>query len=318
VDGRFVLQQVPPGDYYVLAQAAGYLLPVGSPEDGDVSKHFDELMRDVTVVHVTGDGIAQANITLHRGGVIAGRVTFDDGLPAAKVSISLMRKDARMHYENWPAPFFTMMSIQERNRGVTDDDGYFRIAGIAPGKYVLNTDIPLSYGQRNVGTAMKWSGFGILASTLSVYYPNAFRRSGAKTLEIDGAERLMEADIFVDLKGLRTIRGRVHVEDGTHVPDRGYVVLTDSEEKTYSRRSLIAPDGTYEFDLVPAGTYTLMVEDAADVADPVNAYNLADPNLKVTKRYEADEYDVIVGAQDVTVEDVLLDEEKPDDTVKPQ
>lgn len=69
----------------------------------------------------------------------------------------------------------------------------------------------------------------------------------------------------------------------------------------------IKADGSYEIDMVPPGTYVLRVEDAADVNDPANAYDMQDKNLKVTKEYDADEYEVMVVDKDVVMEDVLLE-----------
>jgi len=314
LDGKFVVQQVLPGDYYVVANAAGYVVPLGTTTDGKITQHVDEVMRDVPLVHVAPDGIAQANITLHRGGVIAGRVTFDDGSPAAKVTVRLRASGVPEHYEAWPGIFYAALALYQVNQTMTDDEGRYRIAGIAPGKYDIGANLIISYPARQIGDARQTRPLGIPGTILQIYFPNKFRRSDAKVVEIAGAEQMLDTDIQIDLRSLHTVKGNVHTRDGNHVPDRAQVRLADAQDESWDQVVVVHPDGSYEFNLVPQGTYTLRVQLAADTSDPFRAFAMNDASVKVLRTYGADDMDVIVTERDVVAPDILLevDEDSPE------
>jgi hypothetical protein len=313
LDGKFVVQQVLPGDYYVVATAAGYVVPLGTTTDGKITQHVDEVMRDVPLVHVAAEAIAQANITLHRGAVIAGRVTFDDGSPAAKVYVSLMDSGVAEHYEAWPGIFYTALALYQRNQTVTDDEGRYRFAGVAPGKYDIRAKLVISFPARQIGDASQTRPLGIPGTLLPVYFPDKFRRGETKAIKIAGVEQMLDADIQIDLRSLHTVKGNVHTKDGNHVPDRAQVRLADAQDESWNQVAVVHPDGSYEFSLVPPGTYTLRVQLAADTSDPFRAFAMNDATVKELKTYSADDIDVIVSERDVVAPDILLevDEDSP-------
>ena len=95
VDGHFEIDALTPGDYYVIAWAKGYVLPIGRlvsakpPTDEEVAKLVDGLMRDVPIVHISAAGTEHTAVTMQRGGVVVGRVTYDDGSPVAGANVQV-------------------------------------------------------------------------------------------------------------------------------------------------------------------------------------------------------------------------------------
>src|SRR5215469_17626414 len=81
MDGNFTVQ-AEPGDYYVTASAIGYASPVAEAAARMRSgASTADLLATLPQIHVAEAGGGTANITLDRGGVIAGKLQWDDGTP---------------------------------------------------------------------------------------------------------------------------------------------------------------------------------------------------------------------------------------------
>jgi hypothetical protein len=84
VDGAFTATGVPPGDYYVIASAPGYI-PERSRLQAAIAAGADPdtLLAAIPVVHVSADATSTVNLSLERGAGISGRLQWEDGSPAA-------------------------------------------------------------------------------------------------------------------------------------------------------------------------------------------------------------------------------------------
>lgn len=99
LDGSFVIQAVPPGLYYVIAERDGYVSPLTIFTRDDLNHPDEAMMRKIsrymTPISVAAGRMTQAQVNLVRGATIAGSVHFEDGAPAAGVSMAVLQRDAK-------------------------------------------------------------------------------------------------------------------------------------------------------------------------------------------------------------------------------
>lgn len=115
-EGYFKLQGLDAGLYRVSANLPGYVFQPGDPDFNSPNAFYRP-----------GDSVS---LTLVKGGVIAGIVSNVEGQPVVNVSVRAMRvRDAE------GARLRTIGFAQPR---LTDDRGYYRIYGLAPGTYVVS------------------------------------------------------------------------------------------------------------------------------------------------------------------------------------
>ena len=325
LDGAYTARDVPAGDYYLIGKLPGYVVPFIQPDSEKDLLDLDKFMAAIPLVRVTANQVSSVNLTLHRGGVIAGRVRYDDGSPVEGMWV-------RAHSAKYKEPSQLLMyqplvqvAMSDYRSGtddpssLTDDDGRFRIAGLPPGKYVVSTTIRTEDGSRMthaVGSgSFSGSGTGNQQAVVTVYQPSEFLQSKARVFEIKDDERASDADIEVNLNGMHTVTGSVLAKEDRHVPSQAYAILTPEGEDHVSeshRRAQVDPDGSFHFDFIPPGTYTLTAGGAdLDMTPPAPEVQEWQP--KVLHRFKYVELKIIVGDHDVTVDQILLVESKSKD-----
>ena len=312
LDGSFTIHDLQPGEYYAIAHARGYVIPLVaddnlSKEDAyrsnpDLSKAF----ANFPVVHVVADRTANVELTMQRGGVIAGHALFDDGTPVSGMFIEVSREDGKDPAKQYLGGVFYSVNIED-DRVLTDDEGHYRVTALAPGKYIVSMLIWPEMNERTVGTSQTWgaAGGGIRQS-FTVYSPGGFRKSEAKTVEIKRDERREDTDIEVKLGGLRTVRGRLLGGEDHHPINHGTASLKDGTD--FEQLAAVLPDGTFHFNYVPEGTYELSVRDAADAKMSEDMRHWEEP----IHMYDNAKQTVIVAEHDVVVDDIQLPDKKTD------
>ncbi|HTF70807.1 MAG TPA: carboxypeptidase-like regulatory domain-containing protein [Edaphobacter sp.] len=191
LDGAYAIRNVPPGDYLVIARMEGYIVPVQDLTYGDgVDEPFAKMRSEIPVAHVAADETVQVDLTLHRGGVISGRVRFEDATPVVGAVVRVEpAQDVKLNSDATSAPLTEV--VGRRYQGTTDDEGQYRIAGLESGKYRVFTMIPLeretwitSYGGLNSQQFSKNSpGSSGKAKELVVYQPKTFRPTEATVFD---------------------------------------------------------------------------------------------------------------------------------------
>jgi len=122
-DGNYEFKQVTPGRYRLFASRNGYARQGYGQKPGSQGDLAGATPLDVR----SGEILDNINLSLLRGGAIEGRVLDQDGEPAARVSVNLMRS----RYVQG------RRVLQPAGSDQTDDRGQFRIYDIPPGNYVL-------------------------------------------------------------------------------------------------------------------------------------------------------------------------------------
>ena len=117
-NGRFILRNVPPGEYIVVTNRQGYL------RESDA---------DIRVTVAPKASIRDVNVRMIVAGTISGRVVDANGLPLAEALVTALQPG----YLNTG-----QRQLQQRTGNSSDDRGEFRIRGLRPGTYYLRADMP--------------------------------------------------------------------------------------------------------------------------------------------------------------------------------
>jgi hypothetical protein len=260
LDGAYVIPNVLPGTYYVIAAKLGYASPLAGIDPDDYDSAPEEAKKsmaaELTPVVVTANRASTADIVLNKGAVIAGTVRFDDGESYSGAVVSLLRKDEA---GKW-ADFTTLEGLT--NGAHTDDQGNFRLTGLPAGDYLLRTTLELEAGAVNSPGAdptldrnYRWD----------IYFGDGVRPRDAKTITLKDGEQSNGNEIEIRLAKLHSITGTIlNVETGVPI-NRGDVYLHNADDDSICTSTYIGANGQFHFPYVAEGEYTLDVRNAADV-----------------------------------------------------
>ncbi len=265
VDGTFTVTDVAPGDYYVTASALGYVLErsllIAAVANGADPAQF---LAGLPRVHVDAGGMSSVNVSLQRGGTVEGRVVWEDGSPAAGLSILAVDPAAPTGVRM----FQLLQSLPQGGFGLsttTDDRGEFRISGLPSSDYQLQAVL-------QVGGQVVFGGGrgGGVNSSLRVYAPGVFRKSAAKSYSVRAGEERTDVRLVIDLRSLRSVSGHVNSSDAGQSVASGRVTLTDAADPSLVLRGTVVADGSFSVRYVPPGNYVLAISGASTNAQAGN------------------------------------------------
>jgi len=282
LDGRYTADHLGPGEYAVMAFFPGYLSPMagvvsGPMNDSDPKKMRELLAKNGTVV-VKGTETETFDVTLTRGAAISGRVLYADGSPAAQVVIDVEDTNAKSDPKVSPgdsidvdALMRTMFTHQSLG---TNDQGRFRITGLAAGTYRVSA-------VQSVGGSMgpeMGDGFGEMlggvsdSGALHFYSGDTIHKTAAKKYELRSGDEVADIDITIPETLFHRVSGSVHAMNGEAI-GMATLRLTDAADETLVFSSKLRQDGTFEFPTVPPGTYMLS-------STEVKTFRVASPREK--------------------------------------
>src|SRR5262249_39664370 len=122
--GHFVIAGVPAGIYHFRASKVGYVEQSYRPNGGDGSTQLLALE--------PGEKLDKVLFRLNRAGVISGRITDENGEPAADVLVEALVPTNAMTFG--PGSRFPMDRAQY---AVTNDLGEYRLFDLPPGRYFV-------------------------------------------------------------------------------------------------------------------------------------------------------------------------------------
>jgi len=278
LDGSYTIAEVPPGDYFAIAKLPGYVVPVETPASEKEAHDIDKL----TVQSAAAEG------------------PWELGVGYSPLEMALQ---SRMNaIDGGSGRGFS---------GVSDDEGCYRIAGLPPGKYLVSAMVHTGGGYRMVserGGIVGRPVNGVGDAVMTVYVPGAVHKTDATVFAIRGDERIADADIELNLSGLHSVRGRVLAKEDRHVPNNVSIELGVDGDKEQPLFTSVDTDGSFHFDDVPQGTYSLQVH-AFDFERPEPSGKEPDDEgrrPKMLHRYAVVKMPVIVAEHDVTMDDFLL------------
>jgi hypothetical protein len=268
-DGSFRMTGVSPGDYYADVMMPGYVQPLRGMRDlqNMAAADRDRISAQLTRVSVAANQAANVQVMIYRGATISGTVSFDDGTPAAGVSIQAFVLASTSTGTQTTGP--TQQSIA--GFGQTDDRGQFRVTGLADGTYVVSA---------------------APHSIFPIYYGNTIERSKAKKFDVHAGDEVPGTDIQVPAAGMHSVSGVVVSQQDGHALPRASVQLKLSSGDTGTISATTGSDGTFTFTAVPDGKFTVELSNAYDPSTRIG-YTSASQPLEVNG---TDVSDLVVNA----------------------
>jgi len=246
-DGRFEVDNIPPGSHLVSAVMAGYMLgTAGQRHPADVP----------TLVEFQSRSVRNVEIRLTPLGIISGTVVDEKGQPVAGAEIVVSRVHSREGCRGC--------------RAVTDAGGRYRLTGLRDGRYRVVAFAPPT-GTTAAGDAAapvrpapirsQAAGVAPPARPLT-YYPGTELPAQAATVAV-AAGTQVDASFALVRSTLTRIAGTILDSRGN--PVRDYLVMLDGPpaqpQSLLPRYIEVGADGRFELKDVAPGDYTLLVRD---------------------------------------------------------
>lgn len=324
-DGTYTFTDIKPGTYYLHATAKGYIDPLEQFTPDELASTDPATRKRIaavaTIVTVSGNNGVHADLRLERGASISGRVLYDDGTPAVGFTVRTVH-DAP---DDPNSPFAAMgldasdMDLSHlQEASITDDTGYYRIAGLATGSYVVQARLATTPPGRSspstsagIGASAGGNAFvAMLGLKLTVYSGNALRRSEAKPITVRQGQNLADTDLTLPLHSMHALGGTVRAKSDGHPVMGGSIALTaqtadGKDDLSFHQVAAIRHDGTFQFDYIPGpASYTLKVTGAIDTAPgttaPKKIFGQTISDEKTTHKYGPATASAALGDSDLT------------------
>jgi len=289
LDGSFKFTGVTPGDYYVIAQLAGYLSPdlefAGDEWNHPTDETEHRMAKLLTQVTVTANASSRVDVWLAKGATISGTVRFEDGMPLFNSEVVLLRHDPKGKANDFYQVPMAAGTVH------TDDQGGYRYVGLPEGEYELYAKLSINepppdpaWLQGRVVSINDLVGNAQWSET-KIYLDDGFRQVDARSLKLVSGESSSGNDIEIRLSKLHSVSGTVvDAETGSAVNSAAVRMLwiADGPDSSATQIDMmnVGEDGSFHFGLVPEGTYMLTVTRAkaithqpALVPPPPNAAN---------------------------------------------
>jgi hypothetical protein len=278
-DGTYSVGHLVAGDYTVIALLPGYLSPLDDIQLND-SLNIDRVQnREVFmrngVVSVRDNETAHMDVTIKRGGILSGRVTYSDGAPATQTMIFIEDVNAKPKPRTSPNPngdqetsdaplidaggFFRSFMLHQ-NQG-TNDQGDFRISGIKPGTYRVSAVLPPTDLNANAEGLDVIFDLPSSSGSLRIYSGDTLHKNAAKTYDLRLGDDISGIDITIPAYIFHRVQGQLSTLDGRPI-FAGALTLTNPSDDSFVFHTVPAHDGTFLFPEVPSGTYNLAVTGA--------------------------------------------------------
>jgi len=261
LDGSFLIEKLPPGNYYVIASAPGYLSPLDMVADTQEqlrnpdSIEKEKYEKTIPRVSVQGNLTSQIDVLLERGAAVSGTVRYDDGSPATGLAAKLLVKQK----EKWV--LFHNGSWNNVSEIRTDDRGNYRIANLPAREYLLQVDLRLEgKTHSNVHPDVVFDvHYGDDPSySIPIYTGSHFFAKDAKPFSLSQGEERTGEDLQIPLAQLHRVSGNLVAAKDGHVINSGEVELVTAADRTHVESfTLTISASTFDFSFVPEGDYVL-------------------------------------------------------------
>jgi hypothetical protein len=242
-EGRFVFEKLEAGTYYLRAEKTGFL---EQEYDSASARGFGT---PLTVA--PGQELKDLVFKLTPQGVITGKVLDDEGEPVgAHAMVSVLRLTA------------LRAKAQMISGEVTNDLGEFRIANLAPGRYVIS--VGFIEGSRVDSRPKKDEPEEALVQT---FYSSAPDLAGAVPVEIKAGQEVTGIDIMLRKARVYRVLGNVTGLAAGQAAQRMSVVLAGRKREPGTSpmaNGRIKADGSFEIENVQPGAYELMLYQDGD------------------------------------------------------
>jgi hypothetical protein len=195
-DGGYRIDDVEPGQYHLEALRPGYVRqPYGGTDEG-------WSWQGIPITVAPDRALGAFDFVLRPQAVITGRVVDPDGDPLDNVRVMLLRE------LQWDGGTQTAPGAQ----GSTDDRGEFRLAGVAPGLYLLSAN-NADQMHRHHGRHIR-QGAG--ESYPNLYYPDVLDADEAQWINVPIGAALSGFELRMKRVRAFRVAGRVEVPEGVN------------------------------------------------------------------------------------------------------
>lgn len=239
--GKFRFDAVPPGDYRIVATRTGFI----------AARRSGAAM--ITVG--SGGRVSGLNHALLPQAVLAGRVLDEEGEPVQGAQIQVLTRRMQRGFRNWVA----------MRGNATNDLGEFRIAGVQPGKVILQVSPP---GMRRGAPPVSGQAQpqGPARGYVPMFYPGVLDPSQALTIDVKPGMEITNLDITLRRTEVFRITGRALDVNGEPM-QRFVLTATRVDQAGGTGPSSVSgrarPDGTFTVDNLPPGDYNVAVRKLA-------------------------------------------------------
>jgi protocatechuate 3,4-dioxygenase beta subunit len=288
--GRFAFAGLAPGNYTLVASRPGYVPAFyGAKQPGQ--------RPGVPIAVLDGQRVTDVRVRLLHGSVITGIVRRQDGQPAPGVDVMVLQVQT-VNGERRATPIVSGAIPQLTGNTSADDRGVYRVFGLAPGEYLVQTQMrgtPMGPGDARQVTPseIQWaqqaiaqapSGVpppgapplavapepGATVAYSPVYYPGTTVAADAATVAVGPNEERGGVDVPTMLVPTAKITGLVVDPEGRPLPG-AQVVLQVGQTQPLDIMGLMSmgensasagPDGTFVLTGVRPGRYKLTARGA--------------------------------------------------------
>jgi hypothetical protein len=254
--GRFLVEDIQPGDYAVSADRQGFMLE----SDGARGAPPPTLKVEA------GQSVKDVKIKLVPLGVVTGRVLDDDGDPVRGAQVEAMTYSYR-------AGKRLLARVEQVS---ATDKGEFRLFGLRPGTFYLRAS-GSNAGSRYFTMGPAISGTLPSGSYSSTYFPGTTDAAHAAPVEIAAGAQLRGLDIRLRREVHYSIRGRLPEQTHQGAQTMLEIVPRGGRDESFSF-SARQDNDTFEFTDIPPGSYVVVAiilnDDKRSVArQPVEVVN---------------------------------------------
>jgi hypothetical protein len=240
-EGSYEIRDLPAGRYSISASKGGFVAAqFGQRRPGDPGTPIE--LAD-------GQSAEKVNLVLSRGAVITGRIVDDGGEPVAGATVTAMR------FQFMGGTRRLVPGGSEGGNDRTDDQGTYRLYGLAPGDYFVSAvNRNNNFGPPGM-TNTETDGFA------PTYFPGTSSVGEATRITVKPGQEA-SAPFALIVARMAKIRGRVLSSSGEPL-GRSMMMLTPADPQmgfmTFSaaNNAMVDGDGVFEFANVAPGRYNL-------------------------------------------------------------
>ena len=266
LDGSFVVPNARVGEYYVVAEKAGYRSPTGqlTREQMDhpteaIAKTMAELL---TPVSVAANRTSTVEVRLLKGASLAGTVRFDDGTPDGSATLKLWRRDEKGKWAEYNARPLAVFN----GNAPTDDRGQYRFSGLPAGEYLVSVQLEVTEMIMSMVDGRAMGSYWNSRYDLQVYADGSMRQKEAKRLKLTDGQDASGVDIEVPVSKMHAISGRLAEEGSGRRVNAGKITLVYADDGSeLASGEVDGSDELFHLSFVPEGEYTLKVTGAREV-----------------------------------------------------
>jgi protocatechuate 3,4-dioxygenase beta subunit len=238
-EGRFVFDKLEPGTYSLYAERSGFL----RQEHGARGNPF----MGTPLTLRAGEQMTGVTFKLLPQAVIAGRVVDDEGEPVQHAQVQAMRQAGS--------------GGQAMSMGVaTNDLGEFRVADLAPGRYLLRVmPGPNMFGGAPTPPPEK-EGQKRRQALLPTYYPGVTDAAGASPINVSPGQQVSGISVQLQKGSVYRISGKLSARPAAGRMARVMIMTRQRGSMSFGGggSGMVKPDGAFDIDNVQPGSYYLI------------------------------------------------------------